>query len=70
MVGDVAGDRDLVEACAAMPARLRAALALDWSQWGESLVQARPELLPSLHTYFTTHADAIRLVCPPVSTSL
>ena len=41
VVGDVAGDRDLVEACAAMPARLRAALALDWSRWGESLVQAR-----------------------------
>ena len=33
----------------------------------ESLVLARPELLPSLHTYFTTHSEAIRLVCPPVS---
>jgi glucosamine--fructose-6-phosphate aminotransferase (isomerizing) len=41
LVGEVAGDKALVEACAAMPGRLSAALALDWSDWGRSLEEAR-----------------------------
>ena len=33
----------------------------------ESLVAARPGLLPSINAYFAAHASSVRLVCPPVS---
>ncbi|WP_293864059.1 SIS domain-containing protein [uncultured Alsobacter sp.] len=41
LVGEVAGDRALVDACGVLPGRLASALALDWSTWGHSLVEAR-----------------------------
>jgi glutamine---fructose-6-phosphate transaminase (isomerizing) len=41
LIAEAAGDDDLATACAGMPDRLRAALALDWRRWGESLATAR-----------------------------
>jgi len=32
----------------------------------ESLAQARPDLSPRIEGYFSSHADAVKLVCPPL----
>lgn len=41
LVAHWAGDRELAEGLAALPARLGASLALDWSAWSDDLTQAR-----------------------------
>ncbi|MGQ0662162.1 MAG: SIS domain-containing protein [Pseudomonadota bacterium] len=41
LVAELAGERALIEAIERMPARLAAALALDWSAWGAALAGAR-----------------------------
>ncbi len=41
LIAAVAGDDDLLTACEAAPERLAAALKLDWSTWGASLLTAR-----------------------------
>ncbi|WP_367272367.1 SIS domain-containing protein [Phreatobacter sp.] len=41
LIGQAAGDRDLLAATMRMPDRLAAALSLDWSAWGETLGRSR-----------------------------